>query len=143
MPRIRVPRPFAAIAFAAAVACTSTPTALCGCSVPGPYALVYGRVTDPAGTPVAGGTVHWQMGTAGTAGCAAIAGSQGVPVDESGVYHVGVFPVGEGPEQCVRLAALPPAGSPLRGSDTVQIAIPTPRTVPSDSVRRDLVLRAP
>lgn len=140
MPRIRISRPFAAIAFAAAVACTSNPVALCGCSMPGPYAVVYGRVTDPAGTPVAGGTVHWETGPAG---CGSIAGSQDVPVDASGIYHVGVSAAGEGAEQCVRLAALPPAGSTLRSSDTVQITIPTPRTLPADSVRRDLVLRAP
>ncbi len=139
MPRIRIPRPFAAIAFAALVACTSTPTALCGCSMPGPYSVLYGRVTDPAGTPVAGATVHWETGPAG---CATIAGSQSVPVDASGVYHVGVFPVGDGAEQCVRLAALPPAGTVLRSSDTVQITIPTPRSLPADSTRRDLVLRA-
>lgn len=136
---IRIPRPFAAIAFAAVVACTSTPTALCGCSMPGPYSVLYGRVTDPAGTPVAGATVHWE---AGPAGCATIAGAQNVPVDASGVYRVGVFLVGEGAEQCVRLAALPPAGSALRGSDTLQLTIPTPRALPADSVRRDLVLRA-
>ena len=137
---IRHPRRLLLATAAALVACTTDALTLCGCSMPGPYAVLYGRVTDPAGTPVAGGTVHWETGPAG---CATIDIARVVPVDEMGVYHVGVFPAGDGPEQCVRLAALPPAGSPLRGSDTVQVTLPTPRTVPSDSVRRDLVLRAP
>ncbi|HYW14275.1 MAG TPA: hypothetical protein VE871_20075 [Longimicrobium sp.] len=139
MSRIRIRHPFGAIAFAVVVACTTDPITLCGCSMPGPYSVLYGRVTDPAGTPVAGATVHWETGPAG---CATITGSQDVPIDASGGFHAGISAAGDGPEQCIRLAALPPAGSALRGSDTVQITVPTPRSLPADSVRRDLVLRA-
>lgn len=142
MPRIRIPRPFAAIAFAAAVACTSNPAALCGCTLPGPYLVLHGRVTDPAGAPVPGATVYWETGPAG---CATIAGQQvtPAPVDPAGRFRFGIFATGDGPEQCIRVAALPPAGSALRGSDTAQITVLTPRSLPADSVRRDLVLRAP
>lgn len=140
MPRLRIPRPFAAMVFAAAVACTSNPTALCGCSLPGPHSIVQGTVRDPAGAPVPGARVYWETGTAG---CATIVGTQDAPVNAAGGFYFAIFAAGNGPEQCIRLAALPPAGSALRGSDTVQVTVPTPRSPPADNVRRDLVLRAP
>jgi hypothetical protein len=39
--------------------------------------------------------------------------------------------------------ALPPAGSPLRGSDTVPLVVQFRAAPPLDSVRVDLALRAP
>jgi hypothetical protein len=55
---MRIRRPFAAIAFAAVVACTSDPVALCACSEPLPYAVMHGRVSNPWGTQVPAVTVR-------------------------------------------------------------------------------------
>lgn len=140
MPRVRLPRPLAAIAFAAAVACTSNPLDLCACSLPGPHSLVYGRVTDPAGQAVPGATVHLSVASPD---CAAVGHVASGPVDAAGRFRLMVFQTGAYAEQCIRLWASPPAGSTWRGSDTTVFAMPTPIKVPADSVRRDVALRAP
>jgi hypothetical protein len=138
MPRIS--RPFATVALLAGVACSVNPVDLCGCSLPGPYAIVHGRVTDPVGARVAGAGVQVEVGGPG---CQALERVVETPTDAAGRYRTGVTPTGSGAEMCVRFSARPPAGSSLRGSDTVQLILPTPTTLPADSVRRDLVLRAP
>lgn len=137
---MRIRRPFAAIAFAAVVACTSDPLTLCACSQVMPYTVVHGRVSNPWGTPVPGVTVYLEMGPAG---CGSPVTRSYGPVEEDGQYSIEVYPVADTPELCVRLAAIPPSGYDLRGSDTLQLALPTPRTFPADSIRRDLALRAP
>jgi hypothetical protein len=140
MPRIRIPRPFAAVALLAGVACSVNPVDLCSCTLPTPYTIVYGLVTDPAGAPVAGAGVQVEVGGPG---CQAMERGPETPTDAAARYRTGVTPTGSAAGMCVRLSARPPAGSPLRGSDTVQLTLPTPTTLPADSVRRDLVLRAP
>ncbi|MBW3571613.1 MAG: hypothetical protein KY467_10945 [Gemmatimonadetes bacterium] len=140
MPRIRIPRPFAAIALAAAVACNADPVVLCACSVVPPYTVVYGHVTGPAGEAVAGARVHALVGPAG---CGSAADSAHAPADAAGRYRLPVFATGADAEQCVRVTALAPAGSGLRAADTVRFAVATPRGFPADSVRRDVALRAP
>lgn len=141
MPRIRVPRPFAAIAVASAVACGTDPIVLCACSMPAPHTIVHGRVTAPSGQGVQGATVHLDMGPTD---CQGMGGTVPAPTDAEGRYATAVLPTGNYAEQCIRLWALAPAGSGLRNSDTVQFTIPTPRTTTgADSVRRDIALRAP
>lgn len=138
MSRIRIPRPFAAIALAAAVACGGDPIVLCACSFPAPEVAVYGSVADPDGLPVDGATVHL---TIGPPGCASVAGSVNGPADAAGRYRLSVFRTGDYAEQCIRLWALAPVGSGWRGSDTLQFNLPTPQALSADSVRRDLALR--
>lgn len=53
------------------------------------------------------------------------------------------FRDGEEPRQCIRLWALAPVGSGLRGSDTPRFTLPAPTALPADSVGRDVALRAP
>lgn len=140
MPRIRIPRPLAAIAFAAAVACSADPLVLCACSRVPPHVILHGSVTAPSGQGVAGATVHL---TVGPPDCQAAAGSFDAPTDAAGKYAAPVFRTGDYAQQCLRLWALAPAGSGLRNSDTLQFLLPTPRDVSADSVRRDIALRAP
>ncbi len=140
MPKVRIPRPFAAIAFAAAVACNADPIVLCACSMPAPHTLVYGRVTAPTGEGVVGAAVHLEVGPPDcqTAG-AAFSGFS----DAGGRYRAAVFDVTDGTQQCVRVWALAPVGSGYRDSDTVTITLATPVSATADSVRRDVALRAP
>jgi hypothetical protein len=137
---LRIPRPFAVAALLAGVACSVNPVDLCGCSLPGPHAIVYGQVTDPAGARVAGAGVQVEVGGPGCQGLERVLET---PTDAAGRYRTGVTPTGSAAEMCVRLSARPPTGSSLRDSDPVQLILPTPTTLPADSVRRDLVLRAP
>jgi hypothetical protein len=136
----RIPRPVAAVALLLGVACSVNPVDLCGCSIPAPFTIIYGQVTDPAGALVAGATVQLD---AGAPGCQSLAPVGQVTTDAAGRYREGVMKTVSDARMCVQLFALPPAGSPLRGSDTVDINIASPMTLPPDSVRRDLVLRAP
>lgn len=140
MPRIRLPRPFAAITFATVVACTSNPTSLCGCSLPSPHTILYGYVRGPAGEPVANAVVQVESGEAG---CQFLQVGSQAPSGAAGRYRVHAFQQGDGAEMCVRLSATPPAGSSLRASEPVQLTLPMPTGFPADSVQRDLVLRAP
>lgn len=45
----RIPRPFAVAALLLGVACSVNPVDLCGCSLPAPFTIVYGQVTDRPG----------------------------------------------------------------------------------------------
>jgi hypothetical protein len=92
---------------------------------------MYGRVTDPAGNPVADATVRAE--STNEAGQAA--------TDAGGRYRAVIY--AWGPVHCLRAFALAPAGGALRGSDTaaVQVRFAHPRDM--DSVRVDRVLRAP
>ncbi|HEU0302008.1 MAG TPA: carboxypeptidase-like regulatory domain-containing protein [Longimicrobium sp.] len=140
MPRIRIPRPLAAIVFAAAVACTSMPLDVCACTLPPPHTILYGNVTDPSGQGVPGATVHMEVGPPG---CQTAAAVQDAPTDATGRFRLGVFRTGEYAEQCIRLTAQAPAGSGLQSSEVAQLTLATPQRLPPDSVRRDLALRAP
>ncbi|HYR07039.1 MAG TPA: carboxypeptidase-like regulatory domain-containing protein [Longimicrobium sp.] len=139
MPRFRLPRPFAAIAVASAVACGTDPIVLCACSIPAPYTLVYGNVTDPTGAPVPDATVRLESKLAD---CQTASESVQVATNAAGRYRLHVIRTGTG-EQCVRVAALAPPASGWRNSDTVQFSIPPLREIGADSVRRDIALRTP
>lgn len=137
-PRVRIPRPFvAALCLVLAVSCHNP---LCGCTPASERAVLYGRVTDPAGTPVAGAIVRAEAGPAGCQPFTFELGSRAT--DAAGRYRAELRSF-EGPVECRRAFALPPAGSTLRGSDTAtfQVRFAHPRAV--DSARVDLVLRAP
>lgn len=138
MPRLRLPRPVAAaLALMLAVSCVD-PTGSCACTPPVDQAVMYGRVTDPAGKPVASATVRAE---AGPAGCQSTNEAGQAATDAGGRYRAVLY--AWGPVECLRAFALPPAGGALRGSDTaaVQLRFAHPRDM--DSTRLDLVLRAP
>jgi hypothetical protein len=143
MPRIRPSRRLLLIAAALAVACTSDPVTLCGCSPPPDAAILYGRVTGPGGGPVQGALVVAERGLPGCATIQETLGEVRTAADGSyrtrAVAHMG-FPR---PGDCLRAFAAPPAGSTLRGSDTVAFAVQFATGEPLDSARVDLVLRAP
>lgn len=80
---------------------------------------------------------------AGPPGCQSLAPAGQATTDAAGRYRDGVSKTGSDARMCLQLFALPPAGSPLRGSDTVDINIAAPMALPPDSVQQDLVLRAP
>jgi hypothetical protein len=63
--------------------------------------------------------------------------------DETGRYRAIVMRMGDYAQQCIRVWARPPQGSPFRASDTLQFTLPTPVAAGADSVRRDVALRAP
>lgn len=143
MPRIRPSRRILLLTAALAVACTSDPVTLCGCSPPPDVAILYGRVTDAAGGPVQDALV---VAERGLPGCSTIQEKMGeVRTSADGSYrtpviaHMGLPRAGD----CIRAFAAPPAGSTLHASDTVAFAVRFATTEPLDSVRVDLVLRAP
>jgi hypothetical protein len=139
MARFRLPRPFAAITVASAVACGTDPIVLCACSMPAPYAILYGFATGPSGQVVPGTSVSVQVGPPDCQGGSVQSGA----TDQTGRYRTFITATGDYPQQCIRVWALAPAGSGFRNSDTVQLTLPTPRTADADSVRRDIALRAP
>ncbi|HEX2076740.1 MAG TPA: hypothetical protein VHG08_03495 [Longimicrobium sp.] len=138
MPRIRIPRPFAAITFAAVVACTSNPLGLCACDPPIPTAVVYGRVTQPDGVPAGGARVHVDMSPTG---CEKWVDGRDYNTDGEGRYRASLYRLGPESEQCVRVFAEPLVRSAMRGSDTVTISVHFPANARPDSVRVDLALR--
>src|SRR5687767_15074779 len=139
MTRIRIPRSAAAITFAAVVACTGDAVTLCAC-LTGPNILVYGRVTDPSGAAVPGAIVRVE---AMPVRCEGTPPHVAAPeTDGTGRYRGAVYAITEWTEQCLRMTALPPAGSGLQSSETVEVTIATPQRVQGDSLRRDFTLRA-
>jgi hypothetical protein len=140
MPRIRIPRPFAAaLTLMLGVSCAD-PLMTCACSPVPPMAVLYGRVTDAAGNPVPNATVRAQNGPPGCQPFANDAGAAGTDAD--GRYRAEIYGPG-GPVECLRAFALAPAGFNLRGSDTVDFRVTFAVRHPLDSTRVDLVLRAP
>lgn len=140
---IRIPRPLTLLAVTVVVACTSGPTIVCGCSPPPDEAVVYGRVTLPGGGAAAGAAVRVEIGPAG---CQPFADRMEAVANGGGGYRTSVYKpggYGYGPDACQRVFALPPAGSALRGSDTVPLVVQFRAAPPLDSVRVDLALRAP
>jgi hypothetical protein len=142
MPRVRRPRRLSLLAVSAAVACTSGPTDLCGCSIPLPSALLYGRVTDAAGAPVHDARVMAEAGGPGCAPPLETLGEARTAADGSYRAVLTVYVRVPRPGDCLRASATPPAGSALRGSDSVAFATRFGHH-PLDSARVDLVLRAP
>lgn len=136
---VRHPRRLFLFAAAALAACTQS-TTLCGCSPVVPSVLLQGAVTDPDGAPVHRAAVSAQVASPTCDGFAT-GGSQ--YTNETGDFRVYV-PHANAPEPlCIRLVALPPSGSTLRMSDTVQFTVPFSATLPPDTVRRNLQLKAP
>lgn len=143
MPRTRIPRPFFLLAVTLAVACTADPTGLCACSPAPDEAIVYGRVTVPGGGPAVGVTVRGEIGPRG---CEPWADGWQATTGANGRYRLSVYRdggYGYGPEACQRVFAAAPNDSGLRGSDTVPLVVQFRPSPPPDSVRIDLVLRAP
>lgn len=140
MPKIRIRRPFAAIAIASAIACSGDPIVLCACSQVPPHTVLHGSVKTPSGEGVDGATVHLNVGPPD---CQTVASASSAPTDAAGRYAAAVIATGNYAQQCVRLWALAPAGSGLRNSDTLQLSLPTAQNAGADSVRRDIALRAP
>jgi hypothetical protein len=140
MPRIRIPRPAFLLAAALVVACTTEPTGLCACD-PAPFeAIVYGRVTLPDGAPAAFAVVQGQIGPAG---CPPWADTWQANTGAAGSYRLSVYSYGSPPDRCQHVFAFPTAGSGLRGSDTLPFTVQFRGGSQRDSVRVDLVLRAP
>lgn len=138
MPRIRIPRSLAgALVLMLAVSCQNP---VCGCLSPPDVAVVYGTVTDAAGNPVADAAVRAEDSAPGCQEPGIAVGWK--ETDAAGRYRAEVHALRPDSE-CMRAFALPPAGSTLRGSDTVPIRVTFAPGSPVDSVRVDLVLRAP
>lgn len=141
MPRIRIPRTLLpALGLMLFVSCTD-PTGLCGCSPAPDEAVVYGRVTGPGGAPVAGALVR---AVVGIPSCESSPAGMEATTGADGGYRILAYSFGGPPDPCQHVLALAPAGSGLRGSDTVPFTVSfRGMGTPPDSVRVDLVLRAP
>lgn len=139
MPTLRVPRPFAAVAFAAAVACTATPTGVCACLVESPHTLVYGRVTDAAGAAVANAFVRVETGPAT---CQGLQVRGDARTNDAGEYSTYIYRIGAQADFCVRLVARELTGTGQRLSQAQQFGVTVPGSFPADSVRRDIVIPA-
>lgn len=141
--RIRRPRRFCLLCVAFAVACTSDPITLCGCSPPPDVAVLYGRVTNAAGTAVPNARVVAEHGQSGCPSPLQTLGE--VRTEADGSYRALLTAYTQPPrlDDCLRAYATPPAGSSLRGSDTVAFRVTFAIGNPLDSARVDLVLRAP
>lgn len=140
---IRPPRRVLLAAVAALVACTGDPVTLCGCDPVPLSARLHGTVQGPGAAPVAGARVTAQ---ASSAGCGAPFQVIGVAfTGEDGGFHGEVLRNFDAslPGVCLRAFATPPAGSTLRGSDTVAFTVQFTRDAVPDSARVDLALRAP
>lgn len=115
---------------------------VCGCLTPS-RAVVYGRVTNSAGAGVAGAVVHTELGFPA---CAPelIEEIGSARTEPDGRYRLQLRTLGAlRPEGCLRAYADPPAQSTLRASDTVPFAVKLRYEGRMDSVRVNLVLRAP
>lgn len=138
---MRTPRTLAAAAGALfLLACEGSITSMCGCPPVAYLARMYGSVSAPGGAPAAGARVNVAV-SRGACGAVPLTELDSRPVPASGRYAffvtVGVLPAAG---DCMVAYALPPAGSPLRGSDTVAVTLAFDL---ADSTRVDLALRAP
>lgn len=136
----RIPRSLsAALALLLIVSCDNP---VCGCLTPA-QAVVYGRVTNPAGAGVSGAIVLAEQGR-GT--CEEdffdVLGS--VQTQADGRYHLLLRSAGPPPDDaCLRAYARPPTTISLIGSDSVEFDMAFRYQAPLDSVRMDFVLREP
>jgi hypothetical protein len=140
MPRIR---PRIVLLTAALAACADGVVIQCDCVAPPALAVIYGRVTDPAGAPAPGARVKAEYAVAG---CEQLREPVAeVEAGADGRYRAEVAVRFNDPSapHCLRAFATPPAQSPLLGSDTVPFEVALHRMPPLDSVQVDLVLREP
>lgn len=137
---MRAPRlPAASLALMLVVSCDNP---VCGCITPS-RAVVYGRVTSPGGGGVAGAVVHAELGFPA---CAPemIEEIGSARTEADGRYRLQLRTLEPlRPEGCLRAFAHPPAQGTLLRSDTVPFAVDLRYEGRMDSVRVDLVLRAP
>jgi hypothetical protein len=144
MPRIRPSRRFGLLAAALAVACTSDPVTLCGCSPPSDTAILYGRVTNADGAPVQNAVVTAELRDPG---CGPLDHERlgEVNTEADGTYRAYISANRRLPRpgDCLRAMAAPPAQSGLGASEPVAFSVIFTRREPFDSARVDLVLRAP
>ncbi|HYW14274.1 MAG TPA: hypothetical protein VE871_20070 [Longimicrobium sp.] len=134
------PWPFSLATVAVLVSCTSNP--VCACDPVIPSARIHGVVQGPGGAAVPGARVTAQASSAACAAPFYLIG-EGF-TDADGRFHAEVLrgdPRFSG--VCLRAFATPPAGSTLRGSDTVAFTVRFAADAPLDSARVDLALRAP
>jgi hypothetical protein len=122
------------------LACEGSITSMCGCPPVAYVARVYGTVSAPGGASAAGARVS-VAAAPGACGALPYSMLDSGPVLASGRYaffvSTGILPAAG---DCVVAYALPPAGSTLRGSDTVAVTLTFDL---ADSTRVDLSLRAP
>ena len=133
---------FALLAVAALVACTTDPVTLCGCIQIESAAVMYGRVTDPYGAPAAGVVVLAERAAPDCGPAEVRIG--GAWTGEDGSYRTVIAgpPAGR-TGGCLRAHAIPDSASTLAASETVPFTVRFSSEVVLDSVRVDLVLRAP
>jgi hypothetical protein len=139
MSRIHVLRALA-LALVLAACEAINPVDTCACSMPMPYDIVYGVVTEPGGAPVPNATVHVDVGPPT---CLSAIDGGNLQANESGRFRVPVSSVGDFARVCVKLVAVAPPGSGWRDSDTTRLSMQTPVSHPPDSVQANLSLRAP
>lgn len=139
--RVRVPRRLAGCLTVMLLASCESTTATCDCPPLQYQAVVYGRVTDAAGAPVQGAGVSAQFGWNGCQNLE-LAGQAATGAD--GRYRAQILVSSRQPRpgDCLRAFAAPPAGSTLRGSDTVAFAVGFGVDELVDSAQVNLVLRA-
>jgi hypothetical protein len=141
MPAIRIPRHLGvALGLMLFVSC-SNPQWVCGCDPVIPTAVLYGRVTDAAGAPVASASVTAEQVIPSCAGDR-YALNDGL-TGADGRYRMHVALGGDTSGRCLRAYASAPAGTAPRWSDTVPFTVRFTTEATLDSVRVDLVLRAP
>jgi hypothetical protein len=116
---------------------------MCGCPPSRDAALVYGRVTDASGNPAVGIRVEARHDAAGCVEPGEVIGN--AFSQAGGAYRMPIYTVSPArPGDCLRAYALASTNTVLvRGSDTVAFAVRFAVDVAEDSVRVDLVLRAP
>jgi hypothetical protein len=141
MPRLmRAPRLLTgSLALMLVVSCENP---VCGCITPS-RAVVYGRVANPAGAGVPGAAVHTGLGFPRCEpGMIREIGSTRTEAD--GRYRLELRTLEPlRPEGCLRAYANPPGQGTLLPSDTVPLSVELRYEGRMDSVRVDLVLRAP
>ena len=106
------------------------------------YAIIYGRIIDTEGAPIANANVDaiaYETCTSTTSG-----GSESATTGANGNYRIRVeYP--DGDRQCVVLRAWPPSQSLTLLGDTIEIPNVQFKAVPTDSIQRNITmfLRAP
>ncbi|HLM67886.1 MAG TPA: carboxypeptidase-like regulatory domain-containing protein [Longimicrobium sp.] len=138
---MRLPRFVGALlAMVLVVSCTNP---VCGCLTQ-PTAVLYGRVTDPAGAGVAGAEV---LAEQAFGPCGSATPDRGVVgygrTGADGRYRLVMDGGTSGLDDCQRAYARRPPQSRLRDSDTVAFSVRFRHEPPMDSARVDLVMRAP
>ena len=138
---MRVPRHLAACLGAMLVLSCGDPMGMCACPPTAFRAVLKGRVTGPEGQPVPGA---WVVAEIGRPGCTEQVYPAGqVRTGADGGYRLDlVDPRNPRPGDCLRAYATPPSAA-LLASDTVPFAVAFGANRVVDSVRVDLVLRAP